>query len=78
MNVDLLNSVVEETTVQISELEQQIAAAETKLRELVSGSGHIKWDYAQLMNWATLYDNCSLLRFYATPFPASNLLQKSH
>lgn len=59
LNVDLLNSVAEETTAQISELEQQIAAAETELRELVSGADQVKRDYAQLMNWATLYDNCS-------------------
>ena len=59
LNVDLLNSVAEETTAHISELEQQIAAAETELRELVSGADQVKRDYAQLMNWATLYDNCS-------------------
>ena len=52
LNVDLLNSVVEETTAQISELEQQIAAAEAELRERVSGDDH-ETDYAQLMNWAT-------------------------
>ena len=42
LNVDLLNSVAEETTAQISELEQQIAAAETELRELVSGADQVK------------------------------------
>ena len=29
------------------------------MRELVSGADQVKRDYAQLMNWATLYDNCS-------------------
>ena len=59
LNVDLLNSVVEETTGQIAGLEQQIAAAEAELRGLVSGAEQVRQGYAQLMNWAELYDNCS-------------------
>ncbi|MDE7261685.1 MAG: hypothetical protein K2N78_06455 [Oscillospiraceae bacterium] len=59
MNVDLLNSIVEETIAQIKELEQQVKMAETGLREMVSGAEQVRQDYAQLMNWAELFDKCS-------------------
>lgn len=75
LNVDLLNSVVEETTAQISELEQQITAAEAELRELVSGAEQVRRDYTQLMNWATLYDNCS---FEAKKMIAAQFIKAVH
>lgn len=56
LNVDLLNSIVEETIAQIKELEQQVKMAETELREMVSGAEQVRQDYAQLMNWAELFD----------------------
>ena len=59
LNVDLLNSIVEETTAQIKELEQQIETANAKLQELVSGAEKVRQDYAELMNWAKLFDNCN-------------------
>lgn len=59
MNVDLLNSIVEETTTQMKELEQQIKTAEANLRELVSGAEKVRQGYAELMNWAKLFDNCN-------------------
>ena len=59
LNVDLLNSIVTETTAQIKELEQQIKTAETELHELTHGAEQARQDYAQLMNWAGLYDNCT-------------------
>lgn len=59
LNVDLLNSIVEETTAQIKELEQRVKLAETELREMVSGAEQVRQDYAQLMNWAELFDKCS-------------------
>ncbi len=59
LNVDLLNSIVEETTTQIKELEQQIETAEANLQELVSGTEKVRQDYAELMNWAKLFDNCN-------------------
>ena len=59
LNVDLLNSIVEETIAQIKELEQQVKMAETELREMVSGAEQVRQDYAQLMNWAELFDKCS-------------------
>lgn len=59
LNVDLLNNLIEETTVQMAELEGQIRTAETELREVLSGAEQVRQEYAQLMDWAGLYDNCS-------------------
>lgn len=59
LNVDLLNSLIDETTAQLKELESQMQTAETQLREVVSSSEQVKQEYAQLMNWAGLYDNCT-------------------
>ena len=59
LNVDLLNSIVEETTTQMKELEQQIKTAEANLQELVSGAEKVRQGYAELMNWAKLFDNCN-------------------
>ena len=59
LNVDLLNSIVEETTTQMKELEQQIKTAEANLQELVSGAEKVRQGYDELMNWAKLFDNCN-------------------
>lgn len=59
LNVDLLNSLVDETITQLKDLEGQIQTAETQLREVVSSAEQVKQKYAQLMNWASLYDNCT-------------------
>ena len=59
LNVDLLNSLVDETTAQLKELEGQVQTAETELREIVSGAEQVRQEYAQVMNWAELYDNCT-------------------
>ena len=59
LNVDLLNSLVEETTAQLKELESQRQTAEIELREIVSGAEQVRQEYAQVMNWAELYDNCT-------------------
>lgn len=59
LNVDLLNNLIEETTVQMAELEGQIRTAEAELREVLSGAEQVRQEYAQLMDWAGLYDNCS-------------------
>jgi len=50
---------VDETITQLKELEQQMKDAEAELRELVSGAEQVKEEYAQLMNWAELYDKCT-------------------
>ena len=75
LNVDLLNSVVEETTAQLAELGQQISDAEKELQELVSGAEQVRQDYAQLVNWATLYDNCS---FEAKKMIAAQFIKAVH
>lgn len=59
LNVDLLNSIVEETIAQIKDLERQRKEAEAELQELVSGTEKVRQDYAQLMDWAELFDKCS-------------------
>ena len=58
-NADLLNSLIDETTAQLKELEVQAQTAEQELRDVISGAEQVSEEYAQLMNWAELYDNCS-------------------
>ncbi len=58
-STDLLNSLIDETTAQLKDLEQQVQAAEQELCDTVSGAEQVSEEYAQLMNWADLYDNCS-------------------
>ena len=59
-SADLLNSLMDETAAQLKELESQIQAAELEVRETVSCAEQVQKEYTQLMNWAELYDNCSL------------------
>lgn len=75
LNVDLLNSIVAETTGQIKELEQQIKAAETELHELTHGAEQARQDYAQLISWAELYDNCT---FEAKKMIAAQFIKAAH
>lgn len=58
-NADLLNSLMDETAANLKELERQMQAAELELRETESGADQVRKEYAQLMNWAELYDNCT-------------------
>ena len=58
-SADLLNSQIDETIAQLKDLEQQVQAAEQELCDTVSGAEQVSEEYAQLMNWADLYDNCS-------------------
>ena len=55
----LLNSLIEETAAQLKDLENQVQTAEMKLRDIVSGAEQDEQEYAQLINWAGLYDKCS-------------------
>lgn len=59
LNVDLLNSLVDETSVQLKELERQINEAGTELKALESSAEEVQREYSQLMSWAGLYDNCT-------------------
>ena len=55
----LLNSLIEETAAQLKDLENQVQTAEMKLRDILSGAEQDEQEYAQLINWAGLYDKCS-------------------
>lgn len=59
LNADLLNSLVDETTGQIKALEEQIQAKTAELEETIKNAERICQEYAKLMNWADLYDNCT-------------------
>lgn len=59
LNVDLLNSLISETEAQLKDLKAQIQTAELELQKDISDSDHAKKEYAQLTDWADLYDNCS-------------------
>lgn len=58
-SADLLNSLMDEAAAQLKELGQQVQDAEQELRDTVSGAEQVSEEYAQLMNWAELYDNCT-------------------
>ena len=57
LNVDLLNSLVEETSDQIKQLEQQIQATTTELEETLRDASKVLREYDQLIGWAEMYDN---------------------
>ena len=45
------------------------------MQEYVSGAEQVRQDYAQLVNWATLYDNCS---FEAKKMIAAQFIKAVH
>lgn len=59
LNADLLNSLVEETKSQIAELEQQIQREKKALQALSNNAETVRQEYAQLVSWADMYDNCT-------------------
>lgn len=59
LNADLLNSLVEETKAQIANLEQQIQKGREELQLLSTGAEKVRQEYAQLVSWADMYDNCT-------------------
>ena len=59
LNVDLLNSLVDETSDQIKQLEQQIQATTTELEETLHDASQVLQEYDQLIGWAEMYDNCT-------------------
>lgn len=75
LNVDLLNSLVDETTAQLKDLERQISEAETELREIVTSAEQVRQEYAQLMDWAALFDNCT---FEAKKMIAAQFVKAVH
>lgn len=59
LNVDLLNSLVDETSDQIKQLKQQIQATTTELEETLRDASQVLQEYDQLIGWAEMYDNCT-------------------
>lgn len=59
LNADLLNSLVEETKTQIADLEQQIQKGKEELQVRSSNAEKVRQEYAQLVSWADMYDNCT-------------------
>ena len=59
LNVDLLNSLVDETSDQIKQLEQQIQETTTELEETLRSASQVLREYDQLVGWAEMYDNCT-------------------
>ena len=49
LNVDLLNNLIEETTVQMAELEGQIRTAEAELREVLSGAEQVRQEAKKMI-----------------------------
>lgn len=59
LNVDLLNSLVDETKEAIKTLEVQIQAAQEELENRIASTEIVRQEYAQLVSWADMYDKCS-------------------
>ena len=59
MSIDLLNTMVAETEVQIKEAQAIVDAAEAELQELLETSEGLKREYDRLLSWADLYDKSS-------------------
>lgn len=59
LNMDLLNSLVDEATKDISELTAKIEQTKHELQELMMTANNIKKEYATLISWADMYDNCT-------------------
>lgn len=50
-------------------------AAETELHELTHGAERVRQDYAQMISWAGLYDNCT---FEAKKMIAAQFIRAVH
>ena len=59
LNVDLLNSLVAETSEQIKQLSWQIQTATAELEETVQSASQVLREYDQLIGWAEMYGNCT-------------------
>lgn len=59
LNVDLLNSLVAETSEQIKQLSWQIQTATAELEETVQSASQVLREYDQLISWAEMYDHCT-------------------
>ena len=59
LNVDLLNSLVAETSEQIKQLSWKIQTATAELEETVQSASQVLREYDQLISWAEMYDHCT-------------------
>ena len=59
LNVDLLNSLVEETKKAIEILESQVQTAQAELQERLDSMETVRQEYVQLVSWADMYDHCT-------------------
>ena len=59
MSIDLLNTLVAETEVQIKEAQTALDLAGTELKELLETSERLKREYDRLLSWVNLYDKSS-------------------
>jgi len=59
LNADLLNSLMDETSAQIKELETQLQTASAELETITKDAESVQREYTQLTSWADLYDHCS-------------------
>lgn len=75
MSIDLLNTMVAETEVQIKEAQASVDAAEAELQELLDTSEGLKREYDQLLSWADLYDKSS---FEAKNMIVSQFIRSVH
>ncbi len=59
LNVDLLNSLVDETKEAIGSLDTQVQAAQEELENRIASTEIVRQEYAQLVSWADMYDKCT-------------------
>ncbi len=75
LNASLLNSLVDETIGQIKVLEGQIQAVTAEMEKNLRNAEQVRQEYAQLINWAELYDNCT---FEAKKMIAAQFVKAVH
>lgn len=75
MSIDLLNTMVAETEVQIKEAQASVNAAEAELQVLLETSEGIKREYDRLLSWADLYEKST---FEAKKMIVSQFIRSVH
>ena len=59
LNIDLLNDLVAEATEALQQAEQDMQTAQTELENYTESAEAIQQEYAQLISWAEMYENCT-------------------
>ncbi len=57
LNIDLLNSLVDEADTALQSLDANLRAAQAELEEYTTSAESLRREYAQLISWAELYEN---------------------